>query len=112
MSADPGVRYDYLLVQVWVRLSLQYAHFLASDEVVAPLPSPDGALGELLCRDVGSFAFALDPYPFAEDELERPVVASVVHDRRYGSSEDFLGQLLAASQTSSSARLAGRCDGD
>ncbi len=106
------VRYDYLLVQVWVRLSLHYARFLASDGVIAPLASPDGAVGELLCRDVRSFALALDPYPFEDDELELPVVASVVPDRRDGSPEDFLEQLLAAGQTSSSARLAGRGGGD
>ena len=105
VSADPQVLYDYLLVQVWDRLSLQFAHFLAADGVIAPLPHPDGTTGELACREVGPFALELDPYPFADDELAFPVPVSVVPDRRYRAPEDFLEQLAAAGQTSLECRV-------
>ena len=72
-------------MQAWDRLSLRTAHHLASDAVIVLSPSPDGAAGELLCRNVGTFALELDPCPSADDELELLVVASAVPDRRCGS---------------------------
>jgi Protein of unknown function (DUF3891) len=58
------VWYNYLLLQVWDRLSLQYAFRLAADGEIAPLPHPDGASLALCCRYRGEFSLVLEPYPF------------------------------------------------
>jgi hypothetical protein len=103
----PEVMDTYLLLQVWDRLSLQFALRHGVDGEIGPLPlvpagSRAGAQhrrGALRCRSRGRFALALDPYPFAEDRVELPVLASVVPDRRYADPEDFLGALAAAGPT-------------
>ena len=42
VTTDPQVWYTYLLLQVWDRLSLQYAFRLAADGDIAPLPTRTG----------------------------------------------------------------------
>lgn len=93
----PEVREEYLLLQIWDRLSLQYAFRHAADGELAPVPGADGAT--LTCLSRGRFQLALDPYPFAQDRVELPVTASVVEDRVYADPEDFLAALAAAGQT-------------
>src|SRR4029434_4431154 len=42
VTTDPQVWYNYLLLQVWDRLSLQYAFRLAADCEICPPPPPGG----------------------------------------------------------------------
>ncbi|MGH9123208.1 MAG: DUF3891 family protein [Acidimicrobiales bacterium] len=92
---DPEVRRRYFLLQVWDRLSLQYAWRLAGDGSIAPLPGSAGGSGVLECRNDGRFALVLDPYPFCEDRMTFPVTGVVVADRSYLSPEDFLATVAA-----------------
>ena len=94
----PEVMSAYLLLQVWDRLSLQFALRHAADAVIAPLPSA-GGLGELRCQARGDLRLALEPYPFADDKVELPVAASLVPDRAYRDPEDFLDALASGGQT-------------
>ena len=89
---DPEIRRRYFLLQVWDRLSLQYAWRLAGDGSIGPLPGVAGGTGPgaLDCRNDGRFGLVLDPYPFCEDRMTFPVTAVVVPDRGYSSPEDFL----------------------
>lgn len=96
VSLDREVRDEYLLLQVWDRLSLQYAYLHAGDGTIAPLPLGAGASGELRCTHLADFTLGLAPYPFVEDNAVFPLRASVVPNRRYRSPEDFLEALLAA----------------
>jgi Protein of unknown function (DUF3891) len=96
-AADvPRIREAYFLLQVWDRLSLQFAFRHAVDGSIAPLPMPDGAPIALECRNAGAFRLRLDPYPFADDEVDFPVQAQLVADRRYTDPEDFLAALAGA----------------
>lgn len=95
-SDDPVVRHHYLLLQVWDRLSLQFAFRHAADGEIAPLPVLGGRPERLVCRAAGSFALTLDPYPFADDDAVFPVVGQLVADRRYRDPEEFLAALAAA----------------
>jgi len=101
---DPEVRHLYLLLQVWDRLSLQFAFRLAGDGVIEPLPCGAAAVA-LRCRNDGAFALRLHPYPFADDELCFPLAACVVPDRRYRSPEDFLEAVAAAEVTTLDCRV-------
>jgi hypothetical protein len=94
----PEVMSAYLLLQVWDRISLQFALRHGADGVIAPLPAPSGR-GELRCRARGRFTLALDPYPFATDTVDMPVTASLVADRVYSDPEDFIATLASAGQT-------------
>jgi hypothetical protein len=89
---------DYLLLQVWDRLSLQFALRHAADGVIAPLPLP-GRRGELRCAARGRFQLTLDPYPFAAATVDLPVAARLVEDRPYTDPEDFLEAMAAADPT-------------
>ena len=95
-SQRPRVRQAYLLLQVWDRLSLQFAFRHAADGVLAPVPLPVGASGQLTCRNPGEFRLRLDPYPFLDDEVVLPVLGHLVEDRRYRDPEDFLATLVHA----------------
>ena len=96
-AADvPAVRQAYYLLQVWDRLSLQFAFRHAADGTIAPLPMPDGSRQALECRNAGPFRLRLDPYPFVEDDVDFPVQAQLVDDRPYTDPEDFLAALAAA----------------
>lgn len=88
----PFVREAYLLLQVWDRLSLQFAFRHAADGSIAPLP---GGVA-LECRNAGAFRLRLDPFPFVDDEVDVPVQAQLVPDRDYTDPEDFLATLSAA----------------
>jgi hypothetical protein len=96
VTTDPTVWYHYLLLQVWDRLSLQYAFRLAADGVVAPLPRPDGTHGQLRCFARGEFSLALDPYPFDRSPWVFPLTARMLPEREYRSAEDFLEALAQA----------------
>jgi hypothetical protein len=100
-SYDPEVWEHYLLLQVWDRLSLQYAFRLAADGLIGPAP---GTPAGLVCRADGHFGLTLDPYPFADDRLTFPVAATVVADRPYRTPEDFLAEVAAASTTTLECR--------
>jgi hypothetical protein len=88
----PFIRDAYLLLQVWDRLSLQFAFRHAADGAIAPLPGGTA----LECRNAGAFRLGLDPYPFADDAVDFPVQAQLVDDRAYKDPEDFLAALTAA----------------
>jgi hypothetical protein len=110
---DAEVRYLYFLLQVWDRLSLQFAFRLAADGVIAPMPNGPahsdvdqmGRTGGLRCYSDGPFALRLDPYPFVEDGLLFPVEARVVADRRYRSPDDFLEAIADASPMTLDCRV-------
>jgi hypothetical protein len=87
----------YLLLQVWDRISLQFALRHAADGVISPLPLR-GARSQLRCHARGRFKLALEPYPFDRDELSAPVTAQLIPDRAYSNPEDFLATLSAAEQ--------------
>ena len=93
---DPEVLEAYLLLQVWDRISLQFAFRQAVDGMIAPVPLADGTAGELTCRSAGHMTMTLDPYPFANDHLEFPVLACTVPDRSYREPEEFLAELANA----------------
>jgi hypothetical protein len=98
---DPEAWEEYLLLQVWDRLSLQYAFRLAVDGMIGPAP---GTASGLTCRADGPFALVLDPYPFAEDRMTFPVDATVVPDRPYRTSEEFLAEVARATPTTLECR--------
>ncbi|OJY43420.1 DUF3891 family protein [Pseudonocardia sp. 73-21] len=97
--ALPEVMSAYLLLQVWDRISLQFALRHAADATIAPLPVPGQQHAEIRCHARGRFRLALDPYPFAESSVALPVTASIVPDRPYTDTEDFLATLSSADHT-------------
>lgn len=96
VTTDPNVWYNYLLLQVWDRLSLQYAFRLAADGELAPVPRPDGSRGTLRCVGRGKFSLALDPYPFDASPLVFPLNARLVPDKSYRNAEEFLEAMARA----------------
>ena len=96
VTTDPNVWSNYLLLQVWDRLSLQYAYRLAADGEIRPVPLPDGSSAVLRCINQGRFSLSLDPYPFDASSLTFPVTARRVPDRQYRTPEEFLEVLSAA----------------
>jgi hypothetical protein len=98
---DPEAWEHYLLLQVWDRLSLQYAFRLAADGVIRPAP---GTGSGLMCRADGPFGLVLDPYPFAADRMTFPVDAAVVPDRPYRTPEEFLAAVADATPTALECR--------
>jgi hypothetical protein len=54
VSLVPEAEAEYLLLQVWDRLSLQYGFGQAADGVISPLPG--GPAGELSSTNVGACA--------------------------------------------------------
>jgi uncharacterized protein DUF3891 len=99
VTTDPVVWYNYRLLQVWDRLSLQYAFRLAGDGEIAPLPRPDGPDEVLRCSARGELSLALDPYPFDDSPRTFPLRARLLPDRRYAGAEDFVAALAAAPPT-------------
>lgn len=95
----PEIRAHYLLLQVWDRLSLQFALRHGADGEIAPLPSGTLRSGapatSLTCRAAGTLTLRLDPYPFIEDTVF-PVRGYLVADRAYASPEDFVSTLARA----------------
>lgn len=96
VTTDPEVWYNYKLLQVWDRLSLQYVFFKAADGQIAPLPLPDGTDRVLDIKSRGLLTIALDPYPFDDDNLLFPITARVIQQKHYGSAEAFLEAYLKA----------------
>jgi hypothetical protein len=93
VTTDPQVWYNYLLLQTWDRLQLQFAFRLAASGEIAPLPRPDGTSGTLKITNTGELSIALDPYPFDADQLTFPMVARLLPDRTYANAEDFLAEM-------------------
>jgi hypothetical protein len=93
VTTDPGVWYNYLLLQVWDRLQLQYAFRLAADGEIGPLPRPDGSHTVLKIKQAGELSIELDPYPFDDAQKLFPLTARLVPDRRYDDVEDWLATL-------------------
>jgi hypothetical protein len=93
VTTEPKNWYNYLQMQVWDRLQLQFAWRLAADGEIAPLPYPDGATGTLAVKHAGELAVELDPYPFDTDQLVFPMAARLLPDRRYANPEDWLAEM-------------------
>jgi Protein of unknown function (DUF3891) len=96
VTTDPEVWYNYRLLQVWDRLSLQYAFRLAADGEIGPLPRPDEPDQVLRCTSRGEFSLALDPYPFEDSPHTFPLSARLLPDRPYHNAEDFLAAMSRA----------------
>ena len=99
VTTDPQVWYTYLLLQVWDRLSLQYAFRLAADGDLAPLPHPDGTSAALHCRQTGDLSLRLAPYPFAQSPCTFPLQVRLLPDRPYRNAEAFLAAMARAEVT-------------
>jgi Protein of unknown function (DUF3891) len=104
ITTDPQVWYNYLLLQVWDRLSLQYAFRLAADGEIAPLPCPDGTSTALRCRHQGELSLILDPYPFDTSPCTFPLEARLLPDRPYSTAEAFLAEMAKAAVTTLECR--------
>lgn len=95
-SEDPLVRHHYLLLQVWDRLSLQFAFRHAADGIISPLSWLAKPATQLRCTHLGPMALQLDPYPFGTDSSSFPVRGYLLQDRPYRNPEDFLAALTSA----------------
>jgi hypothetical protein len=95
----PELWHDYLLLQVWDRLSLEFMLSLADDGRIAPLPLGDGTTGSLRCTRRGTATLVLDPYPFADGVVELPLAVTVVPDQPYPTPEAFLAAVMSAPTT-------------
>lgn len=93
VTTDPQVWYNYLLLQVWDRLQLQFAWRLGADGEIAPLPYPDGTTGTLKITNLGELSVRLDPYPFDTSPLVFPMQAWLLPDKRYRNAEEFLAEM-------------------
>lgn len=93
---DPLIRHHYLMLQVWDRLSLQFAFRHAVDGEITPLPSLAGPSSTLRCLSDGAMAMTMDPYPFAVEDALFPVRGYLLDDRSYENPEDFVTALSAA----------------
>jgi hypothetical protein len=108
VTTDPHVWYNYLLLQVWDRLQLQFAFRLAADGEIAPLPRPDGSTVILRVKHVGEFSVALDPYPFDVEPVIFPMIARLLPNRIYRNAEDFLAQMTKTPETQIPCRVTRR----
>lgn len=93
---NPQVWHDYVAMQVWDRLSLQFVWRLAGDGEISPLSADRSSPSVLVCENAGRMSLKLTPYPFDRDNLVFPVEARFVRDREYRSPEDFLEEYLRA----------------
>ena len=99
ITTDPAVWYNYRLLQVWDRLSLQFAFRLAADGEIGPLPRPAGPDGVLRCTRRGELSLALDPYPFDDSPRTFPLPARLIPDKAYPNPEAFLEALAGTPLT-------------
>lgn len=105
ITTDPQVWYNYLLLQVWDRLSLQFAFRLAADAEIAPLPHPDGSAATLRCINNGDLSLILDPYPFDESHHTFPIEARLLPDKSYRNAEEFLAEMAKTEVTMLECRV-------
>ncbi len=96
VTTDPQVWYTYLLLQVWDRLSIQFAFRLAADGEIGPLPRPDGSHGVLRIKQAGELSVTLDPYPFDDSPRVFPLAARLLPDQPYHTPEAWLAELAEA----------------
>ncbi len=96
---NPEVRYEYLLLQVWDRLSLQFGYRLAVDGEISPLPISKQEPTKLVCKNNGAFRLKLNPYPFVENNMTFPLEAVRIADRVYKTPEDFLEEVAGKTPT-------------
>jgi hypothetical protein len=108
VTTDPTVWYHYLLLQVWDRLSLQYAFRLASDGEIAPVPRPDGSVAALQCRHRGELTLELDPYPFDRSPCVFPLEVRLISDKQYRNPEEFLEAMTSVPITTLECRAVRR----
>jgi len=99
VTTDPGVWYNYRLLQVWDRLSIQFGFRLAADGEIAPLPRPNGPDAALRVQHLGEMSVKLDPYPFEDSPRVFPLKARLLPDKPYRSPEEFLAAMAAAPLT-------------
>jgi hypothetical protein len=105
VTTDPQVWYNYLLLQVWDRLQLQFAFRLAADGEIAPLPRPDGTSSTLRVTNTGELSIALDPYPFDSDSLTFPMISRLLPNRTYRNAEDFIAEMAKTPETHLECRV-------
>jgi hypothetical protein len=105
VTTDPQVWYNYLLLQVWDRLSIQFAFRLAADGEISPLPRPDGSTGTLGIKQTGELSVALAPYPFDDSPHHFPIVARLLEDKPYREPEEWLAAMAAAPVTMLDCRV-------
>jgi hypothetical protein len=105
VTADPQVWHNYLLLQTWDRLSLQFAFRLAADGEIGPLPFPDGSSGILHVTNAGDMTIALDPYPFDDAPLTFPLPSRLLPDKPYRNAEEFLAAMARAPETQLECRV-------
>jgi len=105
ITTDPRTWYNYLLLQVWDRLQLQFAWRLAADGEIAPLPRPDGSTGVLNIRNAGELSITLDPYPFDTSPLVFPMAARLLPDKRYRNAEEFLAEMAKTPEIQLACRV-------
>lgn len=99
---DPDIMALYLALQIWDRLSLQFAFRLAADALIGPLPvfaCGRTTATELRCINDGRFALQIHPYPFEADETTFPLAACTVPDRPYRTPEEFLAEVADSTPT-------------
>jgi hypothetical protein len=104
VTSDPAVWYNFLLLQVWDRLSLQYAFRLAADGEITPVPLPDGSHSKLQCTARGEMTLELAPFPFDRSPAVFPVEARLIPDQAYRNPEEFLAALTGAPVTTLECR--------
>jgi hypothetical protein len=98
-SEDEQVWYTYKLLQVWDRLSLQFAYRQAADGAIGPLPLPSSDDLVLRCTNAGDMTLRLDPYPFDESGRVFPLRASLIPDKRYHNATELVEALDRAPVT-------------
>lgn len=99
VTTDSQVWYNYLLLQVWDRLSLQFAFRLAADGEITPLPRLDGSVTALRCMNNGNLSLILDPYPFDESRHTFPLKVRLLQDKPYRNAEEFLAEMAKTEVT-------------
>ena len=104
VTTDPQVWYNYLLLQVWDRFSLQFAFRLAADGEIGPLPRPDGSQDVLRIKNAGELSVTLDPYPFDDSPRIFPLAARLLPDASYRTPEEWLAALAKAPITTLECR--------
>jgi hypothetical protein len=85
----------YLRLRTWDSLSLFFVFFGMQDRTLEHVPTCEGETSIAL-RRLDACRATADPWPFDRPEVNFPVVAIRVPDRRYESGDEFLQVLAAA----------------